>query len=173
MVTLASAILAVMLALPQWHLDSHETVDERALLLAPVASVIATESGGDLQLAAAMIANAHHESASFARAVLEGRCDEMPAGVQCDHGRARGAWQVWRVFCPAAYAHPAGSLESLRAEGACVARGLRGGRLRCGSWEGAFAGLGGGARCSSPTAARKAMAQRSAVYALHQRRREE
>jgi len=173
MVTLSEAVLTVMLALPQWHGDAGETTEERALLLAPIASVIATESAGNLPLAAAMIANAHHESASFARAVLEGRCHEMPAGLRCDHGRARGAWQVWRVFCPAAYAHPAGSVESLRAEGACVARGLRGGRLRCGSWEGAFASLGGGARCSSPTGARKAKAQRSAFYALHQRRREE
>lgn len=145
------AILAVLLALAPWHGDRDEHPDARALRLAPVASAIVQASRGDRSVASALVAHGAGET-RYAALVIEGRCSEMPKGQRCDDGRARGAWQVWRVACPEAYRHDDGSHASIVAEAHCAARLLRGGRHRCGTWEGAFASMGGGARCSSPRA---------------------
>lgn len=153
-----AAILAVLLSLPAWHLD-RDPPEARSAMLRPVADVIA-EVSADATDAAALIALGWHET-KYARLVLEGRCSEMPEGNRCDDGRARGAWQLWHVACPSAYAFPAGSPESLRAEATCARRLLRGQLGRCrarhpaGDWAGAFAGYRG-ASCVWPAAARRA-----------------
>ena len=164
-------ILFVLLTLAPWHGDRDEHHDARALRLAPVANAIVQASRGDRDVAAALIAHGAGET-RYARYVIEGRCQDGPRGAQCDpdrHGRARarGAWQVWRVACPEAYAHPDGSHVSIAAEARCAARLLRGGRHRCGTWEGAFASMGGGARCSSPRAPERVRLQAWARKEIH------
>lgn len=161
-------ILAVLLALTPHVTDAGDTADERALLLAPVASAIST-AARDTSDAAALIAHGAVES-RYARYVIEGRCQDGPRGARCDpdrqgRARARGPWQVWAVACPDAWELPVGH-ESLHREAACTLRLLRGGRMRCQSWVGAFASLGGGARCSSPTAMAKTRARQWAALQL-------
>ncbi len=147
-------ILTVLLSLPAHGTDAGEHPDARELRLAPVASAIST-AARTTQEAAALIAQGFGES-GFAGYVIEDRCHEGPKGARCDpdrqgRARARGPWQVWAVACPDAWALPAGH-ASLHLEARCAVRLLRGGRQRCGDWEGAFASMGGGARCTSARA---------------------
>lgn len=161
-------ILAVLLSLQPHGTDAGEHPDARELRLAPVASAI-SGAARTLQEAAALIAQGQGET-GFAAYVLEGRCHEGPRGARCDpdrqgRARARGPWQVWRVACPDAWELPVGH-ESLHREAACALRLLRAGRMRCQSWVGAFASLGGGARCSSPTAMAKDRSRQWAALQL-------
>lgn len=137
-------ILATMLKLPQWHLD-HDTVEERTALLDPVAQVISEETRTPEE-AAALIAHSNMET-HYARLVLTGHCDQMPAGVRCDGGRARGPFQV-HDYCKAAWRYPDGTVDSYRGGARCILATLRLGMERChGDWVGAFAGLRGAPVC--------------------------
>jgi hypothetical protein len=158
--------------------------EAREAMLEPIADAIAAAvsepvGGFDARtLAAAALSIGWHES-RFASYVIEGRCTDGPAGARCDldrHGkpRARGPWQVWRVACPAAYAHPAGSRESLEAEASCAVRLVAGAYYRCRSrhphsdWAGAFSGYGGivCTRPNSPARARTMSGFRARLEAL-------
>lgn len=165
------AILAVLMGLPAWYEDAGEPRAARLELLGPVASAIAGASGGDHQRAAALIALGWHES-KFGRYVLEGRCSDGPPGARCDNGRARGAWQLWAVACPAAYQYPAGSLESLELEARCADRLLQGARGRCrgrhpaGALAGAFSGYRG-LDCRWPGGAGRARTAEAVLFELY------
>jgi hypothetical protein len=159
------AILAVLLGLPLWQGDRDDTDEARRALLEPVAVAISAASD-DRQVVAAVITQGLRES-RYARAVIENRCHEMPAGARCDEDscgnpRARGPWQLWHRACPSAYEFGAGTPESLAAEAKCIARLWRGGFRRCqglhpaGDVAGAFAALRGGASCQSRTAGERA-----------------
>jgi hypothetical protein len=165
---LVAPILTAMLALPAYAGDRSESPEERAALLRPVAVAIA-ETAQSPETAAALIALGWHET-KFARAVIEGRCSEMPAGSRCDNGRARGVWQAWNVACPAAYRFADGSLESLRAEVRCAVGNLYSARNRCERrapelWGGAFSGYRG-ASCLWPAAARRVQTMREVLAVL-------
>ena len=127
MITVAS-VLAVILSLPQFYLDVPKFgAAEREALVRPVAEAI-VEVARSRTEAAAMVALAYHES-RFSDSVLRGACDELPKGMRCDEHKgvplARGAWQLHESACRTAWAFPAGSVESLRAEARCVIRLLR------------------------------------------------
>lgn len=154
-----TAILAALLALAPYHGDRHLSVDERRLLLVPVADAIASTARDDKE-AAFLIAQAWHET-KFARLVLEGRCDEMPRGQRCDPDRkgrpqSVGPWQIKGRWC-----RGAGTLEG---QAACVMRLARGGRERCRSWHGAFAAQLGAGSCTAPRAAARVETMRKSLY---------
>ena len=138
-----AVILAALLRLAPWHQD-HDAPEARRALLEPIAAAIAA-TARSREEAAALVAVGWSET-KFARAVLEGHCDRMPAGSRCDHGRARGPWQV-HAWCRDAWALPDGSPEAYTPAARCVLRALRGGLQRCSSWHGAMAALLGGGGC--------------------------
>jgi hypothetical protein len=132
-------VLATMLRLPQWHMDT-DTPEERKALLDPLAQVISEEARNPEE-AAALIAQSSKET-HYARLVLTGHCNKMPKGIRCDEGRAVGPFQVHK-WCKEAWQHPAHTIESYRGGARCLLRGLRFGLRNCNSWIGAFAGLRG------------------------------
>jgi hypothetical protein len=136
-------ILATLLYLTPWHLD-HDTVEERTALLRPLAQALVATTK-DPEEMAALIAQPYMET-KFARLVMTGHCDQMPAGIRCDGGRARGPFQV-HGFCKAAWSVPDGTVESYRAGAACVRSTMRLGKMRCHTWDGAFAALQGTGNC--------------------------
>jgi hypothetical protein len=169
------AILAVLLGLPLWQGDRDDTDEARRALLEPVAVAISAASD-DRQVVAAVITQGLRES-RYARAVIENRCHEMPAGARCDEDecgnpRARGPWQLWRVACRSAYEYGAGTQESLIEEAACIARLWRGGLRRCqglhpdGDMAGAFAALRGGVSCQSRTAGERSRTMQTVMLRL-------
>jgi len=165
---LVAPILAAMLALPQYAGDRGETLEQRTELYRPVAAVIA-ETARSREAAAALVALAWHET-KFARAVIEGHCDRMPADSRCDHGRARGVFQLWAVACRSAWALPEGSPESLRAEARCAIGNLYSARNRCAVRAadinaGMFSGYRG-ASCLWPAAARRVQTMREVLAVL-------
>lgn len=126
-------VLIAMLRLSPFFTDKGESLEARKAFLLPTAQAIASVATS-AEEAAALIALGHAES-KFARAVLEGRCTDMPRGMQCDHGKARGAWQVWS-WCKAI---------DQAGEARCVLSQMRLGKSRCADWNGAFAaGIGKG-----------------------------
>lgn len=112
------AILAVMLTMRQAWEDRRETREQRTELLRPLATVVANEAR-TAQEAAAMTAIAWHETGGFARWIVECRCHERPK--MCDHGRARGPFQV-HDWCKA---------TDLRGETECAASAYRFALSRC------------------------------------------
>jgi len=165
-----SAILVLLLALPQWSGDSHETAEQRRTLLTPVASAIASTvehavacedclSHQRARMLAVLLATQAWHETRLARYVLEGRCHDGPDGAQCDGGLARGPWQVHQ-WCRAAWDHEDGSLRSHEGGAYCALDLMVRGMRRCHSVEGAFAGMRGTAECSSPWAAERARSVR-------------
>ena len=118
-----AAVLLALLALPPSRLDVGEAPAARRARLEPVAEAIAAAARSRSEVAI-LLALGKHESA-FALLVQMGRCEEMPAGERCDHGLARGPWQLHELACRVAWTLPAGSAESLREEAACAIRLLR------------------------------------------------
>lgn len=132
----AAIILRVMLSLPQAWEDRTETPEQRAELLAPLAAAIADESRSTAE-AAALIAISSQESGGFARWIVEGRCHERPS--KCDHGRARGPFQV-HAWCKA---------TDLRGETACAASAYRYALARCVTFTLAFGHYANGNTCAA------------------------
>lgn len=143
-----SLILATLLKLPQWHLDTI-SYEDRVKLLTPLAEVISSEAK-TVDEAAALTAHTSKET-NFAVLVLTGRCNEMPKGIDCDAGKARGPFQVHK-HCVEAWRHTDGSIESYREGARCALRILRRGLKSCGNWTGAFAAMRGMPVCTSARA---------------------
>lgn len=136
-----SITLAIMLAMPQSHLDRGETPEQRAALIQPWADGIdeATESTA---MRAALVALMWHETGGFARYVLEYRCSDGPRGkAECDSGKARGGFQV----------HPWCKATTIAGEAECAASTLGFMLKRCGSWATAYGGYGTGGKCAAFT----------------------
>jgi hypothetical protein len=136
-------VLAVMLAMPSFTGDRSETAEQRAELYYPIATAIAEVARSRSEVAI-LISLSWHET-KWARAVVEGRCGEMPAGQRCDGGKARGPWQLHLEACRTAYALPEASAGSIQAEAQCAIRLLRFSAERGKShtatpWHSAFAG---------------------------------
>jgi hypothetical protein len=80
--------------------------------------------------AATLMALAYHET-KLSKLVMEGHCDQLPKGMQCDGGKALGVWQLHKEACPAAWAlatpngGPEGQRESLHEQARCAIRLLR------------------------------------------------
>ena len=121
--TNSAAVLAALLALPRYTFDPPESETDRAARLGVVADAIASASRTRTE-EASLVAIVKHESAGSMLVQL-GRCAELPRGQRCDGGAARGLFQLHRAACPAAYALPEGSVESIRAEAQCAIRLLR------------------------------------------------
>jgi hypothetical protein len=124
----AQTVLAVMLRTQGWSGDKGDTPAARRELYAPVAAVIA-EVGSTWEERAILFTLAHQET-GLARYVLEGRCGDGPPDAQCDHGLARGPWQVLK-WCREAWAAPDGSVESFRAGARCAIKMYRWGGVKC------------------------------------------
>ncbi len=127
-------MLAVMLTMRQAWEDRAETREQRSALLAPLAEAIAEESRSPSD-AAALVAIAYNESGGFARWIVEHRCHERPQ--QCDHGRARGPFQL-HGWCKA---------TDLRGETQCAAKAYRYALSRCADPMHAFGQYATGNRC--------------------------
>lgn len=140
----SASILLALLRQPVCALDRAEPPEARRELARPVAEAIA-DTAHSLEEAAALISVATHES-HLCRYVLTGHCADGPVGARCDHGRARGPFQV-HGHCREAWRYADGSPESFRAGAACVLRGLRYGVQRHGSWEAGFTALTGSGSC--------------------------
>jgi len=129
--------LAIMLTLPQSHLDRDETPEQRAALIKPWADGIDAVSRNAFDRAA-LVAIAWHESGGFARYVLEHRCSDGPRGAkECDSGHARGAFQV----------HPWCKATTVEGEAQCAASAYRFALSRCGDNVSAFGQYASGNAC--------------------------
>lgn len=130
----------VLMRMRQHVTDAHETVEQTAARLLPVARGI-DEATDDIPERAALIALGRHES-HFAGYVLDGRCSDGPRGKhECDEGRAVGPWQIWRL--------PQREVPQDATGQARMALGLlRGFRRSCGSLEGAFSMYARGGLCT-------------------------
>jgi hypothetical protein len=121
----ASALLAVLLALPPYYLERGDPT--RAPRLEAVAQELAAYPP---DVAAGLIAIGDAET-HWARYVGEG-CYQIPRHApDCDGGRALGYWQLHRSTCPAAFVSPPWSRESLHEQVACAARLWDGQSRRC------------------------------------------
>ncbi len=118
------------------------------------------------ELAAALIELGWKET-KWARAVLEGHCERMPKGQQCDGGYARGPWQV-HGWCSRGWALADGSYAALEEQGRCAVRLLQGRLAGCRrGWEGAFSGYAGSS-CAWPPARKRAEEMREVLAFLAQ-----
>lgn len=86
-------ILAFLLTLPVANEDVGDT--RKPLQLETIASAIA-ETAATPEEAAMLIATGYEES-KFSLRIHAGRCKPH----ECDGGKARGPWQVWRAKMPA------------------------------------------------------------------------
>jgi hypothetical protein len=121
-------LLRILLALPVWHQDADLSPDARAELYRPVAASIC-RVGKTPQEQAWLAAQAYSET-KLAKAVLEGRCADMPAGSRCDEGRATGVYQV-HGHCRNAWTAPTHD-ERLDAGAKCALRTAKYGVTMCG-----------------------------------------
>jgi hypothetical protein len=142
----AVAIADLILSRPAW-VDRQLSYAERAVAIAPVAASFASEARSRRQLAI-LLTIGRHESRFAILVVRGGDCSLMPRGQRCDDGEARGFGQLHAGACPAAYAYPAGSAESIRAETRCVLDLFARHEARCGSLAGAFAAFATGGLCT-------------------------
>lgn len=115
-----ASIVAAFALLP----SSYEQGD-----VAAVSEEIAIVSANRVE-AATLMALAYHET-KLAKLVMEGHCDQLPKGMQCDSGKALGVFQLHKEACPAAWAlatpngGPEGQRESLHEQARCAIRLLR------------------------------------------------
>jgi len=141
--TIVAVVVAVVLQiLPASKVDKGEEPSVRQARVERVvrAAVAAAQTRYALSL---LLADADAET-HMASHVVEGHCERMPDD-DCDHGRARGVWQV-HPWCRTAYAFPAGSDESMAEEARCAMRQMWHGMHRCREhaatpFHGAFAAL--------------------------------
>lgn len=163
--SLSQAILTALLSLPRFSLDT-ETEGERAARMAVIAGAESEAvdqvsctghwatidcrriwPGSRRQLAAALITVGWHES-RYSELVHQGRCSELPKGMQCDHGKARTVFQLWQVACPKAWEQEPGSVAELQQAAVCAARLLSNAYRMCATddtpnnWAGAFSRYG-------------------------------
>lgn len=117
------AVFLALSARPVYYGDLSEPKPEREIRLHLAADAIAAAAKTRLE-AAMLVALAFSETA-LSRDVQYGHCDALPAGQRCDNGKARGLFQLHEAACPAAYALPIGSPESLKTEALCAIRLLR------------------------------------------------
>jgi len=151
-VTCISIILRAWLALAPWYLDAHESGEQRTELYRPVAAVVC--GIGRTPLERAYLARQAYDETRLARAVIEGRCQDMPVGVRCDEGRATGPWQV-HAWCRAAWDQESTDVERWAAGASCSLRAFRSGFARCHTVEGGIAANSGLARCKAGWARRR------------------
>jgi hypothetical protein len=171
---MTAILLTVLLSFPPHVSDRDEPPDARRERLAELAGAVEYGAAGDKQIAAALVAQALHETRLAAYTFEAGRCIEGKRwGAACDWDRkrnaprARGYFQVHRVACRAAWAAPEGSRASNWAAARCVAGALRLGYRRCGkSWVGAFSALSGAWTCSRPTAPARVATMRQVLATL-------
>jgi hypothetical protein len=130
---------------PAWS-DRHFSRAERAVALAPLAAALVDVSRSPRELAI-LDTIARRESGLASLVVRGGDCSKMPRGQRCDNGAARGFGQLHAEACRSAYAFPAGSEESIRAEAQCAIGLIRTYEARCGTLAGAFSMYGTGGRC--------------------------
>lgn len=129
----ADVVLDLMLKTPGWSGDKGDSLEQRRALFTPVAKVIA-EAGSTWEERAVLFTLAHQET-GFARYVLEGRCQDGPPDAQCDHGAARGPWQVLK-WCRDAWKAPDGTIESFRPAARCAIQMYRWGGAKCAEKQG-------------------------------------
>lgn len=129
----AETILAILVAFQPYYGDRTETLAHREARLEPVAHAIWAATD-DPELQAGLVSIAWHET-RLAAYVTEGHCAE--GRHDCDHGKARGPWQVWS-WCKA---------TDIDGEAVCAAGLLAYMHHRCGSWASAFGGYGTGGHC--------------------------
>lgn len=142
-------VLNALLHIPTYGADRHEQPGERIALFWPVAQTIASVSKNKEERAA-MVTLLKHESGG-ARYVLSGHCSQGPVGARCDHGHARGPFQV-HSWCKDAYSVNEDSPESLQAGALCAIHMLRAAKYRCASRNSdLLAGMFSGYRSSSCT----------------------
>lgn len=115
--TNSAAVLAAMLALPQFAADRADTDEQRRELYRPVAEAISKVSRS-LEQEAFLVAQGEHDS-GFARYVLEYRCAD--GRWHCDDGKSRGAFQVG-FWCKG---------RGVEAEARCALKAAYGGIERC------------------------------------------
>lgn len=108
--------------LPEWWTRMHEV----GVVIANEARARSKSLAGARRLAAMLVAVGHHETRFSERFAL-GRC--RPG--ECDGGRARGYYQLWRVSCRRLFAVKVGSAEALRVSTGCAARLLDVAWLEC------------------------------------------
>lgn len=130
--------------------DRDEPAAERDARLAMVWEAV---KGMPRRDRAAVLAIANGES-RFAAYVMRDCVDKPPdATGNCDHGKARGPWQLWPAVCPELHALPRGELsaDALRAGAECARRHWLFALRRCnGNVEQSFAAYGG-RRCDQVT----------------------
>lgn len=141
----AATVAAWILSKPAW-LDRDVTREQRAPIVEMYATAIVDASRNDTDVAM-LLSLARHE-ASFSVRIGGGNC---PARA-CDHGRARGWFQLHESACRAAWAFDAGTVESVREEARCALSQLKHHGWRCREHSltpmmGAFSGYATGGDC--------------------------
>jgi hypothetical protein len=142
------------------YLDRHVDPARRALALSPYVTALAKGALDRHEVARALAYG--WEETKFARHVVEGHCDRMPAGQRCDNGLARGPFSLHFTACRAAYFFRAGSEDSALVETVCALGLMRGYAAHCHGDpdEGAFAGMATGGGCRYSGARRRAQRTR-------------
>jgi hypothetical protein len=121
MAGLEAALAGVLIGLAPYHLEPGDLARETRLRL------LAHEMAGLRPAVSAGLIMVGQSESGFAAYVAAG-CLEPPRGApRCDADKqgqpqALGYWQLHRSVCPAAWAFPPWTLESLREQIACAAR---------------------------------------------------
>lgn len=132
MTRLALKILAVLLALPTYAEDRDRPEEKREQLRA-VAQAIADAS--ESRAEAALLIASGWEETGWSLRVHEGRCRPN----ECDHGQARGPWQLHRDGMPQETWDQMAGLENTATQARTAAKRIQWYRVSCGDTTGAIA----------------------------------
>ena len=148
-------ILSLMLSLPGWHLDRHESRAQRVDLYTPVAEAICKATKARRERI--FLTWQAWEETRYARAVLEWRCEDMPPTANCDGLTSIGPWQNKQRWCPIPWDEKRSTVDRYVGGARCALRQYWYGWRRCKTLEGAFHAQRGSMGCKSDWAKARAL----------------
>lgn len=125
-------LLSFLLSLPVYAEDAGDS--RKRAQLENVASAVDAVAGEDRTMAALLLSTGWVET-GYSLRIHDGHCQTW----ECDHGRARGPWQVWKNGRPKTQWALMRGLEHTPEQAQAAAEVLRAGLKKCGNVRGAIA----------------------------------